>query len=244
MRKVWRSFKYNRYRLVSTLLSTVYPSICPVCSKPSDDVRYAPICMGCWEGIERYRGPSCRVCAAPLVSEHSGMCGECLSHTPPFSHVLSFGLYSGSLREAIHLLKFSGLRRLAAPLGRFLYELPVPEVDGIVPVPLSKKSLRERGFNQTLLLSRFLSRHLKIPLYMDVLYKKRDTAPQIGLRAMERAVNLKDAFGARGDLTGMRLLLLDDVMTTGATVSECSKTLIKAGAEKVVVATLARSAVD
>ncbi|GAB4416578.1 MAG: hypothetical protein OHK0032_12630 [Thermodesulfovibrionales bacterium] len=158
--------------------------------------------------------------------------------------VLSFGLYSDSLREAIHLLKFSGLKRLAAPLGRFFYELPIPEIDGIVPVPLSKRSLRERGFNQTLLLSKSLSKHLKIPVYMDVLYKKRETMPQIGLRAKERAANLKNAFGARGDLTGMRLLLLDDVMTTGATVRECSKTLIKAGAGEVVVATLARSVME
>lgn len=158
--------------------------------------------------------------------------------------VMSFGIYSDALREAIHHLKFSRLKRLAKPLGRFLQELPVPEMDGIVPVPLSKKSLRERGFNQTLLLARVLSAHLKIPVYMDTLHKKRDTVPQIELGAKERLSNLKNAFGVRGDLNGLRLILMDDVMTTGATVRECSKAVMKAGAREVIVVTVARSKME
>jgi len=158
--------------------------------------------------------------------------------------VLNFGLYSGSLSEAIHLLKFSGLKRLAKPLGKLLTELPIPPVDGIVPVPVTSRTLRTRGFNQALLLSSVLSRHLRVPVYMDILYKKRDTPAQIGLRARERAHNLKNAFEVRGRVHNQRLLLLDDVMTTGATVKECAKTLVKSGARAVVVVTLARSMLD
>jgi ComF family protein len=158
--------------------------------------------------------------------------------------VLNFGLYSGSLSEAIHLLKFSGLKRLAKPLGKLLTELPIPPMDGIVPVPVTKRTLGTRGFNQALLLSVVLSRHTKIPVYMDVLYKKRDTPPQIGLGARERARNLKNAFEVKGRLDKPRLLLLDDVMTTGATVKECARTLVKAGAQEIVVVTLARSMRD
>ena len=155
--------------------------------------------------------------------------------------VMNFGLYSGALSEAIHALKFSGIRRLARPLGKLLAELPFPHLEGIIPVPVTKKTLRERGFNQALLLSRFLSKDIAIPIFMETLYKKRDTLPQIGLGARERAANLRNAFEVRGDVTGKRLLLLDDVMTTGATVRECSKTLRKAGAKEVVIATLARA---
>ncbi len=120
-------------------------------------------------------------------------------------------------------------------------QLPIDDLDGIVPVPVTKKTLQKRGFNQTLLLSKRVSKHFNIPVYMDVLYKERDTLPQIGLGAKERISNLRNVFTVKGEIDKMRLLLLDDVMTTGATVRECSKALIKAGAQEVIVVTLARS---
>lgn len=230
------------HSFLSSLLSLIYPSECPVCKCSSDSFRYSPICLGCWHEIKRYNGPACKVCAAPLVSEYSSVCSGCLNKKPHFSVVMSFGLYSGTLREAIHLFKFSGLRRLAGPLGRFMSELPIPQADGIVPVPLSRKSLRVRGFNQTLLLARALAKHMELPVLMDVLLKRKETPPQIGLGAAERAANIRKAFEADPCIKGKKLVLLDDVMTTGATARECAKTLVKAGAEDVVVATLARSA--
>lgn len=182
------------------------------------------------------------ICAAPLVSEYSRVCGECLKQPPHFSRVVNFGLYSDAISEAIHLFKFSGLKRLAGPLGKLLTELPIPmDRDGIVPVPVTRKTLKERGFNQTLLLSMHVSRHFKIPVHMNMLHKERDTLPQIGLGAKERINNLKNVFEVKGRINKLRLLLLDDVMTTGATIRECSKALMKAGAEEVVVVTLARS---
>lgn len=229
------------YRLISSLFSAVYPSACPVCRNPSDAFLHAPICANCWGTVKRYDGASCRVCAAPLVSEHSRICGECLRKAPPFSLVLSYGLYTGALSEAIHILKFSGLKRIAGPLGNLLLELPIPDADCIVPVPVTVRTLRDRGFNQTLLLSVILSKHLKIPVRMNSLFKKKETPPQIGLRAKERVDNLKNAFEVRERLGDRRIILVDDVMTTGATVRECSKVLLRAGAKEVVVVTLARS---
>ncbi len=236
-----RGIKYRGHRLASSLFSLLYPSTCPVCKKPSDTVSYAPICADCWFSIKKYKGPSCRLCAIPLASEHSRVCGDCLRKPPPFSAVLNYGLYSGALSEAIHLLKFTGVKRLARPLGNLLLELPIPRMDGIVPVPVTGRTLRDRGFNQTLLIAKVLSKRLQIPLRMDILFKTRETPPQIGLGAKERAVNLRNSFKARGRLHEMRLLLIDDVMTTGATARECAKTLKKAGADEVMVITLARS---
>ncbi len=238
---MWSRIRNERHKLVSSLFSVVYPSLCPVCKNPSDVFQCAPICSNCWDAIKRYNGPACRICAAPLVSEHANLCGECLREVPPFSLVVNYGLYSGALSEAIHLLKFSGLKRIAVPLGRLLLELPIPAADGIVPVPVTAITLRTRGFNQTLLLSRILSKHLRLPVKMDLLLKKRDTLPQIGLRAKERLSNLKNAFEVKGRADKLRLLLVDDVMTTGATARECSKALLRAGAKEVVVVTLARS---
>jgi len=160
---------------------------------------------------------------------------------PPFSKVIFYGLYEGILAQAISQMKFHGLKRLSKPLGTLLLDLELPAIDGILPVPLSVKGLRERGFNQALLMARVLSKSLQVPLFMDILWKKKETLPQIGLSKKERSTNLKKAFEVKGNVRGLRLLLIDDVMTTGATVTECSNVLMKAGAQEVSVLTLARA---
>lgn len=162
---------------------------------------------------------------------------------PPFSKVISYGLYEGVLAEAINQLKFNGVKRLSQPLGKLLLDLDIPDIDGIIPVPLSRKGLLKRGFNQSLLISRVVAKKTGIPLLMDILLKKRETLPQVGLSAHDRLVNLRNAFEVKGDVKGMHLLLIDDVMTTGATVTECSKELLKSGAAEVVVLTLARAGI-
>ena len=145
------------------------------------------------------------------------------------------------LAEAIDQMNFSYTKRLAQPLAMRMLELDIPEVDGIVPVPLSIHRLRERGFNQSLLIASVISKQKGIPLMMDSLIKKRVTPPQTGLSAKERRKNLKDALEVRGNVRGLRILLLDDVMTTGATVRECAKHLMSAGAKEVIVMALARA---
>lgn len=227
--------------LISGFLNTLYPSRCPLCGSAPDVFSHSPICSSCWSKIKRYTGPSCRICAMPFSSECSKVCGQCLKKAPPFSMVKNYGLYEGVLAEAINQLKFHGVKRLSKPLGRLLQSLDLPEMDGMVSVPLTIKRLRERGFNQSLLMARVISKRIRVPLLMDILLKKKETPPQIGLSANERLLNLKNAFEVKEDIKGLRLLLVDDVMTTGATVTECSKQLMKAGAKEVSVLTLARS---
>ncbi|MEW6419379.1 MAG: ComF family protein [Nitrospirota bacterium] len=239
---MWNTFNHQ-YALISRFLNTLYPSKCPLCVSTPDAFNHSPICASCWSKIKRYSGPSCRICAMPFSSEYSDICGQCLKKAPPFLKVINYGLYEGVLAEAINQLKFHGVKRLSNPLGRFLLSLELPQIDGIVPVPLSIKGLRKRGFNQSLLMARVVSKKISVPLLMDILIKKKETPPQIGLSAKERLLNLKNAFEVKGDVKGLRLLLFDDVMTTGATVTECSKVIIKAGAKEVVVLTLARSSV-
>jgi ComF family protein len=156
---------------------------------------------------------------------------------------MSYGLYKDELAMAIHLYKFKGIKRLSGPLGKLLLGFDLEGVDAVIPVPLSVKGLRERGFNQSLLLAKCVSDSSGIPLIIDGLVKTSDTPPQIGLPAKKRRTNLKGVFEAARDFRDRRLLLVDDVMTTGATANECSLRLRKAGAEDVMVLTLARAGI-
>lgn len=126
-------------------------------------------------------------------------------------------------------------------MGDLLLSLYPGGADALVPVPLSIEGLRQRGFNQSLLLAHHVSKKTGVALEMDGLVKVRDTHPQIGLSAKERAANLRGAFRAARDFRGERVVLVDDVMTTGATAAACARQLLKAGAADVVVLTLARA---
>jgi ComF family protein len=227
--------------LIAKILFQLFPSHCPSCDSPSDSVSLAPFCKKCWSGIRKYTGPSCERCATPFSSEDAVVCADCRQRPTLFSKASSFGIYEGILAEAINLYKFQGIRRLAGPLGALLSDFDATGFDAVIPVPLTIAGLRGRGFNQSLLLAKVFSDRKSIPLVIDGLLKCRETSPQIGLSARDRAKNLKGAFSAPGRFDGMRLLLVDDVMTTGSTANECAKQLLEAGAIDVSVLTLARA---
>jgi ComF family protein len=230
--------------LISGILNALYPSTCPSCSRRTDNLPFSPFCLSCWSLIERYSGAACSICADPLSSSLSRTCAGCIKDPPPFSRAISFGIYDEVLATAIHALKFRRIKRLHKPLGTLLFQLEIDlcGIDAIVPVPMSPRDLRARGFNQSLLLAKILASETKTPLIIDGLIKKKDTPQQIGLTAKERTANLRGAFSAKKGFKGMTVLLVDDVMTTGATARACSKQLRKAGAGNVVVCALARAA--
>ncbi len=227
--------------IVSGLVNFVFPSTCPSCSKPTDSLAHAPFCDQCWDSIEQYSGPSCRICGVHLVSVHADRCQTCLEYPPAYTRAHAFTHYEGLIASAIHHFKFLGIRRLSKPLAELLLFYDTKDMDAVVPVPLSPSGLKSRGFNQAVLLASHVAKQKKLPLLMDELKKIVDTPPQVGLSAKERAVNVKKAFSCRGTVMGMNLVLIDDVMTTGATVNACSRELIRAGAKSVSVLTLARA---
>lgn len=227
--------------MLSRILNLLFPSHCPICNSPSDNHRQNPLCNECWASIERYSGPSCEICGLPTPSPYTAICGECLRKRPPYSRILYYGIYDGALKESIHLLKFQGIKRLAKPLSDLLLTLPIKEYDAVVPVPLHSKKLKEREFNQTALLGRQISKATKTPLLLNSLVKTRETKLQTEVGRKGRLTNLKKAYAFSGDINGLRLLLVDDVITTGATVSECAATLKRAGAREIEVIALARS---
>ena len=181
------------------------------------------------------------------------LCGVCRRLAPPFVQAASYGSYEGGLRDLIHLLKYQQVRPAADVLGRMLGEVisgldPVlPEHLLVVPVPLHDRKLRQRGFNQSELIARAALKSCgdkqRFELQPQILARRRETASQIGLSSHQRRVNMRGAFTVtRPESIAERdILLVDDVLTTGTTASECARTLRKAGASRVWVATVART---
>jgi competence protein ComFC len=225
----------------NTLLNILFPETCPICQRPASDHTTAPVCTECWLSIIPYTGPACRKCGRPLTSDASIICGDCLHDEPAFSSCRSFGLYEGALRKAINLLKYHRVQRLSKPLADILLHIKIPRIDAVLPVPLYKKRLRQREFNQSALIAKYSAEGLGSLLVTDALVKMRDTRPQVGLSSDERRKNMRNAFGVQNYMAiqGKDILLIDDVSTTGATIRECSRVLKKAGAGDIHVLTLA-----
>ncbi|RJQ16641.1 MAG: ComF family protein [Nitrospiraceae bacterium] len=232
--------------LLNRFLNIFFPETCPVCQGPAREHKTAPICSGCWEGISPYEGPSCRRCGKPLVSDVATICGECLQDEPAFTKAVSFGLYEGVLKKAISLLKFYGMKRLSKPLSDIILQIELPQADAVVPVPLNEKRLRQREFNQSALLAKNLAESRGIPVVLNCLVRTRDTRQQVGLNSRDRRKNIKKAFDVKQKelIAGKNIMLVDDVVTTGATVRECARVLKKAGVENIYVITLAHGMME
>lgn len=175
--------------------------------------------------------------------DESGRCALCRLGLQGFDAVYSYGSYEGTLRELVHLFKYSGMRPLSRTFGRFLTQALPRETsfDVIVPMPLHWLKQWQRGFNQADLLAREIGKKWGVPV-RNVIRRKRATSPQAGLTNAKRRANVRGAFKiARGDLQGRRVLLVDDVVTTGATASACARVLKRAGAAHVALLALART---
>ena len=176
--------------------------------------------------------------------DETGRCMLCRLGMQGFDAVYSYGSYEGTLRQLIHLFKYSGVRPLAHPFGRFLTQALPREAafDLIVPMPLHWFKQWQRGFNQSDLLAAEISRKWNVPV-RKVVRRQKTTAPQAGLTNAKRRANVRGAFrfAAGRRLDGLRVLLVDDVVTTGATASACARVLKRAGAAHVSLLALART---
>jgi len=242
------------------MFSVLFPSDCLVCGAPLVNISRLPVCLDCIHAIHSIAGVVCAICGERLFSAHAvagpegePRCGLCRRTEPAFARAVAYGSYEGGLRELIHLLKFGGVRPAANVLGRMLAEAITglqpesPEDMAVVPVPLHRTKLRQRGFNQAELIARTAVKLNAAPnrlrLRAGALERKRETPSQTGLTRHQRRLNLRGAFAVAQPegVKGREVLLVDDVYTTGATVSECARVLRQAGATKVWVATVART---
>ena len=234
------------------VLDLVFPALCPVCERPLGAGRRDPLCGECWARVDRVAPPWCMRCGLPFAvfapstpqPEDTGLCQACAEGRATFVWARAGAQYTGPVREAVHALKFGRKRALARPLAELVLEQcgrGVAEGFGaLVPVPLAPEREHERGFNQAGLVAERLGRGLGLPVKPRWLARTRATQPQSDLGAAERRANVRGAFAASPRVTGLDVIVVDDVFTTGATVAECCRALSAAGARRVAVLTVAR----
>lgn len=216
-----------------------------------------PVCPRCWGQLRPLELPFVCVCcqrrlsAAHQPADRELLCGVCRRGLNEFDRLRSFGAFDGVLRDLLHLFKYNRVAPLARPLAQLLavvvhQEPALGQVDMVVPVPLYPRRERARGYNQAELLARELAHALDLPIAPSALARIRDTASQTGLTPRQRRENVRGAFAVRklrdgrSQVKGKRILLIDDVATTGATLNACARTLKRAGAARVEAATVAR----
>lgn len=231
---------------LSGAFTALYPPVCVLCGAPgANGLDLCRPCRAELPGID----PCCPRCAQPLGPGHpvGQPCGRCQRHPPPYTRCRALLRYQGPVPMLVGGLKFRKrmdlLRLLGTLLGAELAAtLPREQrPDAIVPVPLHPRRLRQRGYNQALELARGVARQLDLPLDPGCCARVRATPPQAELERAARLHNLHGAFAARGALSGRRLAILDDVVTTGSTVAELTRVLRRAGALEVEVWALART---
>jgi ComF family protein len=231
------------------LFALLFPDDCRICGDRLKDISRIPVCPRCLREPEPLETDyCCASCRAPFLNEYpldeDGRCGLCRLGMTGFDAAYSFGFYEGTLRELVHLFKFGRIETLARPLAEMtLRALPREQrFDAVVPMPMHWRRRWQRGFNQSALLAKNVARRLGLPV-LGLVRRKRATPPQAGLSSAQRRTNVARAFEVRNPerVAGKRLLLVDDVYTTGATAGACAASLKRAGAERVVVLTLART---
>jgi ComF family protein len=218
---------------------------CASCRLPLDAPTGGPVCAACWASILPFTPPLCQQCGDPLpswraISVEAARCARCRRRQTAVTRSRAIGPYAGALRDIIHAFKYQGCRTLGSGLAARMRESAaemLAAADAVVPVPLHRKRRRARGFNQ----AEDLARHLGRPV-ITALGRIRATASQTDLPAARRHANVRNAFALRRrqDVRGLRLVLVDDVCTTGATLDACARVLREAGAVEVSAVTAAR----
>jgi ComF family protein len=238
----------------------LFPSDCRICQASLFTFSRLPVCPSCVGSIQPIQFARCNVCGDLLPTADAALgdarCGGCAAESPAFERAVNYGAYTGVLRQLIHLLKYDRIRAAANPLAR-LTAAACLQLEGdidveellMIPVPVHKLRMRARGFNQAELIARAAQRGIedatgrRLTLDVTALLRVRFAESQVGLTLDERRQQIRGAFKviARERVKGREILLVDDVLTTGATASECARELLQAGAVRVWVATPARA---
>ena len=231
--------------MFETAIVFLYPAKCRVCEDFLGVASMPYICANCWQDVQFLEPPWCDICGTPDVK---GLCDACATSPPRYGQLRSIALYQTTLQQAIHLFKFEKKRVFARHLIQLInahipVDCDVATYDFILPIPIHKKRLRERGFNQATLLANGIAEAGGVPVLTNTLVRKRHTVAQSSLDKEARQQNIVGAFEVlESDIIGgKRLLIIDDVFTTGATIREAVSELWTADPAEIDVLTLART---
>lgn len=240
------------HAVIDALVSVIFPAPCRICGDVLTTAGLLPICEECLAALTPLRGPYCTQCGRPFASEVATdaaipLCYACRRGVYAFDHARSYGSYGDEMARAISLLKYERVTRLgnwfAARLEqRIRAEPEIFAADVLVPVPLHPARRRERGYNQAELIARPLARKLGLPLRAYLLVRTKPRPPRLLLSRRERWESVRGAYEMRrgAQVDNIRVLLIDDVCTTGATLDSCARALKRAGAKSVTGLTVAR----
>jgi ComF family protein len=227
----------------------IFPPQCISCAAILQPITEKVFCLTCREKIKFLTGSLCPICGITFFDSpsESHLCGNCLENKPYFSCARAVASYETIILNAIHQFKYGRDLSIGVLLASLMADFSFPDLEFrdyslIIPVPLHIKKLRKRSFNQSIILADSLGKKWQIPVNFSLLKRCKFTLTQTGLDKKERKRNIKGAFEVtdRAKIADRNIILVDDVYTTGATLNECTKMLIKAGAQKVAVLTLAR----
>jgi len=240
---------FFRTELWAPLLDILFPVRCPGCGIGIKESHQASYCRACQQGIRVIQEPFCTTCGKPFAKSagKNHLCSYCLKNGWHFTRARAVVYYQGPIAEAVKLYKYQGkmygLASFAALAHQYLEHQPLEQPDLLIPVPLHIKRLRQRGFNQALILCRKIFPEWRDRLDPHLLERHLGTRPQAGLRSAERRSNVRNAFKVRRPekVKNKKILLVDDVFTTGATVNECAGVLKRCQASRVDVFTFARA---
>lgn len=232
-------FAHPLRQLARRCLDALLPGHCLLCGS---DSRNGPLCAGCTADLPPLPAAGCPQCAVPTT--HGERCGACLKEAPYFARTVAAFRYDFPADRIVHALKYGHQLAIAPWLGARLAERLRADGQRVIPLPLHPARLRERGFNQSAEIAKALGNRLGLAVDHSSLRRTRATPPQADLPLKERQRNVRGAFECATDLSGRHILLVDDVMTTGATANECARVLRLHGAAEVTVAVAARALKD
>jgi ComF family protein len=237
---------------LQNLITQLFPSRCILCRQTVSEsavMHNIEVCSGCLEKLPLNQ-PCCIRCALPLAADVNNgvLCGRCLAKPPVFDYCYSLFRYDDEIIHLVHQLKFGEKISYARSLGEMLYSRLQTEIllskdkpDCLLPVPLHNKRLQQRGYNQSIEIARILARKLEMPIEYNAVIRQRSTLTQTGLNAKQRQKNIRNAFSLAGEMDYKHVLIIDDVVTTGATVNELARLLKRNKVERVGVLSIARA---
>jgi len=233
---------------MKNVIDIIYPPVCLSCKNPVAEA--ISLCSDCWEDINFISNPKCQKCGMPFEIEahDEALCGECIAKPPPYNQARAAFVYEDKSAPLITGFKYGdklhSTKYFAGIMARSGKEL-IERTDIIVPVPLHRIRLFKRRYNQASLLANVIAKQNLLPVINNLLIRKKNTPPQASLLFRQRIKNVQGAFTFNAKyneiIKGKNILLIDDVMTTGATIKSCCRRLLKAGASEVNVLTIART---